>query len=144
MDDDFKKKQAEAVHAEVLKADIVITTALIPGRPAPKLVTAEMVAGMKNGSVIVDLAAEAGGNVAGTVKDQVVTTANGVTILGHTNMAARLGRDASSLFARNIFNFVTPMLEKGTAALKINWDDELVKGTLVTRDGSVVHPSLAG
>jgi len=144
MDDDFKKKQAEAVHAEVLKSDIVITTALIPGRPAPKLVTAEMVAGMKNGAVIVDLAAEAGGNVDGTVKDQVVKTANGVTILGHTNMAARLGRDASSLFAKNILNFVTPMLEKGSAAIKINWDDELVKGTLVTKDGAVVHPSLAG
>jgi NAD(P) transhydrogenase subunit alpha len=78
------------------------------------------------------------------VKDQVVTTPNGVTILGHTNMAARLGRDASSLFAKNILNFVTPMFEKGSAALKINWDDELVKGTLVTKDGAVVHPSLAG
>ena len=144
MDDDFKKKQAEAVHAEVLKADIVITTALIPGRLAPKLVTAEMVAGMKNGSVIVDLAAEAGGNVAGTVKDQATITANGVTILGHTNMAARLGRDASALFAKNILNFVTPMLEKGTGNLKINWDDELIKGTLVTKDGAVVHASLAG
>jgi NAD(P) transhydrogenase subunit alpha len=144
MDDDFKRKQAEAVHAEVLKADIVITTALIPGRPAPKLVNAEMVAGMKMGSVIVDLAAEAGGNVDGTVKDQVVTTANGVTILGHTNMASRLGRDASSLFAKNILNFVSPMLEKGTGNLKINWDDELVKGTLVTKDGAIVHPQLAG
>lgn len=144
MDDDFKQKQAAAVHAEVLKADIVITTALIPGRPAPSLVSAEMVAGMKNGSVIVDLAAEAGGNVAGTVRDQAVTTSNGVTILGYTNMAARLGRDASSLFAKNILNFVTPMLEKGTGNLKINWDDELVKGTLVTKDGAVVHPNLAG
>ena len=144
MDDDFKKKQAAAVHAEVLKADIVITTALIPGRPAPKLVTADMVAGMKAGSVIVDLAAEAGGNVDGTVKDQVITTANGVTILGHTNMSARLARDASMLFAKNILNFVTPMLEKGTGNLKINWDDELVKGTLVTKDGNLVHPSLAG
>jgi len=144
MDEDFKRKQAEAVHAEVLKSDILITTALIPGRPAPQLVSAEMVAGMKNGSVIVDLAAEAGGNVAGTVKDQATVTANGVTILGYTNMASRLGRDASALFAKNILNFVTPMLEKGTAALKINWDDELVKGTLVTKDGAVVHPSLAG
>ncbi len=144
MDEDFKKKQAEAVHAEVLKSDIVITTALIPGRPAPKLVTAAMVAGMKNGSVIVDLAAEAGGNVDGTVKDQATVTANGVTILGHTNMASRLGRDASALFAKNILNFVTPMLEKGTGNLKINWDDELVKGTLVTKDGAVVHPNLAG
>ncbi len=142
MDDDFKRKQAEAVHAEVLKSDIVITTALIPGRPAPKLVTAAMVAGMKNGSVIVDLAAEAGGNVEGTVKDQATVTANGVTILGYTNMASRLGRDASALFAKNILNFVTPMLEKGTGALKINWDDELVKGTLVTKDGRIVHPSL--
>ncbi len=144
MDDDFKKKQAEAVHAEVLKADIVITTALIPGRPAPKLVNAAMVAGMKNGSVIVDLAAEAGGNVEGTVKDQVITTPNGVTILGHTNMAARLGRDASALFAKNILNFVSPMLEKGTGNLKINWEDELVKGTLVTKDGAIVLPQLAG
>ena len=144
MDEDFKRKQAEAVRAEVLKADIVITTALIPGRPAPKLVTADMVAGMKAGSVVVDLAAEAGGNVDGTVKDQVVTTANGVTILGHTNMSARLARDASMLFAKNILNFVSPMLEKGTGNLKINWDDELVKGTLVTKDGALVHPSLAG
>jgi NAD(P) transhydrogenase subunit alpha len=144
MDDDFKRKQAEAVHAEVLKADIVITTALIPGRPAPKLVNAQMVAGMKAGAVIVDLAAEAGGNVEGTVKDQVVTTANGVTILGHTNMASRLGRDASALFAKNILNFVQPMLEKGTGNLKINWDDELVKGTLVAKDGAVVHPQLTG
>ena len=144
MDDDFKKKQAEAVHAEVLKADIVITTALIPGRPAPKLVTAAMVAGMKNGSVIVDLAAEAGGNVEGTVKDQATVTANGVTILGHTNMSSRLGRDASSLFAKNILNFVTPMFDKGTGELKINWNDELVKGTLVTKGGVIVHASLAG
>jgi NAD(P) transhydrogenase subunit alpha len=144
MDDDFKKKQAEAVKTEVLKSDIIVTTALIPGRPAPKLVTADMVAGMKAGSVIVDLAAEAGGNVDGTVKDEAVTTANGVTIIGYTNMASRLARDAGSLFAKNIFNFVMPMLDKEGGALNINWDDELVKGTLVTKDGNVVHPSLAG
>jgi NAD(P) transhydrogenase subunit alpha len=142
MDDEFKRKQAEAVHAEVLKSDIVITTALIPGRPAPKLVNAAMVAGMKAGSVIVDLAAEAGGNVEGTVADKATIPANGVTILGYTNMSARLGRDASSLFAKNIFNFVSPMLEKGTGTLKMNWEDELVKGTLVTKDGQIVHPSL--
>jgi len=142
MDDDFKRKQADAVRAEVAKADIVITTALIPGRPAPRLVAGDVVATMKAGSIIVDLAAEAGGNVEGTVKDQVVTTANGVTILGYTNMSARLGRDASALFAKNILNFITLMLEKGTGNLKINWDDELIKGTLVTKDGSVVHPSL--
>ncbi len=144
MDDDFKQKQAEAVAAEVLKSDILITTALIPGRPAPNLVTAAMVASMKPGSVIVDLAAEAGGNVEGTVKDQVVATANGVTILGYTNTSSRLARDASMLFSKNILNFVTPMIEKGTGALKINWDDELVKGTLVTKDGQVVHAGLTG
>ncbi|MGE4061817.1 MAG: Re/Si-specific NAD(P)(+) transhydrogenase subunit alpha [Rhodospirillaceae bacterium] len=144
MDEDFKRKQAEAVRNEVAKSDIVITTALIPGKPAPRLVAADVVGLMKAGSVIVDLAAEAGGNVEGTVKDQAVTTANGVTILGYTNMAARLGRDASSLFARNILNFISLMLEKGTGNLKINWEDELVKGTLVTKDGRIVHPSLAG
>ncbi len=143
MDEDFKRKQAEAVHAEVLKADIVITTALIPGRAAPRLVTAEMVAGMKSGSVIVDLAAEAGGNVEGCVRDQVTVTANGVTIIGHSNLPSRLGRDASALFARNIFNFVQLMIEKG-GNLKVNWDDELIKGTLVTKDGQVVHPGLQG
>ncbi len=143
MDEDFKRKQAEAVRAEVLKSDIVITTALIPGKPAPRLVTAEMVAGMKAGSVIVDLAAEAGGNVEGCVRDQVTVTPNGVTIIGHSNLPSRLGRDASALFARNIFNFVQLMIEKG-GTLKVNWDDELIKGTLVSKDGQVVHPGLQG
>jgi NAD(P) transhydrogenase subunit alpha len=144
MDDDFKRKQAEAVRTEVAKSDIVITTALIPGKPAPRLVAGDVVALMKAGSVIVDLAADSGGNVEGTVKDQAVTTANGVTILGYTNMSSRLGRDASSLFSKNILNFIMLMLEKGTGNLKINWEDELVKGTLVTKDGRIVHPSLAG
>ena len=144
MDDDFKREQAEAVKAEVLKSDIVITTALIPGRPAPKLVTSDMVEGMKVGSVIVDLAAEAGGNVEGTIRDETVTTANGVTIIGFTNMPAQLGRDSSMFFAKNILNFVMPMLDKETGKLKIDWDDELLKGTLVTKDGKIVHPSLAG
>jgi NAD(P) transhydrogenase subunit alpha len=144
MDDDFKKKQAEAVRAEVLKADIIVTTALIPGRPAPRLISADMVAHMKTGSVIVDIAAAAGGNVEGTVRDEVVMTPNGVTIMGYANLPARLPRDASALFARNILNFVTPMLEKGTGRLNINWDDEIVKGTLVTKDGQVVHPGLQG
>jgi NAD(P) transhydrogenase subunit alpha len=144
MDDEFKRKQAEAVRAEVLKADIIVTTALIPGRPAPRLVSADMVAHMKTGSVIVDIAAEAGGNVEGTERDEVVVTPNGVTIIGYANLPARLPRDASALFARNILNFVTPMLEKDTGRLNINWDDEIVKGTLVTKDGQVVHPGLQG
>jgi NAD(P) transhydrogenase subunit alpha len=92
--------------------------------------------------VIVDLAVETGGNVAGSVKDQVITTDNGVIILGHSNVPARLPRDASALFAKNVLNFVTLMVEKGTGALKINFDDELVKGTLITKDGAVIHPAL--
>ncbi|TAK98104.1 MAG: Re/Si-specific NAD(P)(+) transhydrogenase subunit alpha [Rhodospirillaceae bacterium] len=144
MDEDFKRKQAEAVRAEVLKADIVVTTALIPGRPAPRLVTADMVANMKVGSVIVDLAAEAGGNVEGVHRDEVITTANGVTIIGYSNMPARLPRDASALFAKNILNFVTPMIDKASATFNINWDDEIVKGTLVAKDGQIVHPGLRG
>ena len=144
MDEDFKRKQAEAVAAEVAKSDIIITTALIPGRKAPTLVSAEMVASMNAGSVIVDLAVESGGNVVGSEKDKVVITANGVTIMGHSNVPARLARDASALYAKNILNFLSLMIEKGTGNLKINFDDELVKGTLVTKDGQVIHPSLAG
>ena len=144
MSDDFKKKQAEAVHSEVIKADIVITTALIPGRPAPKLVAADVVAEMKAGSIIVDLAVEAGGNVEGSKLDEVVVTDNGVTIIGHANIAARLPRDASSLYAKNLFNFLSPMIDKESGALNVNWEDEVVTGTLVTKDGKVVHPSLTG
>ncbi|MEQ8510634.1 MAG: Re/Si-specific NAD(P)(+) transhydrogenase subunit alpha [Rhodospirillaceae bacterium] len=144
MSDDFKKKQAEAVRAEVVKADIIVTTALIPGRPAPTLVTADMVAAMKSGSVIVDLAVESGGNVEGSKLDEVVTTDNGVTIIGHANMPARLARDASALYSRNLFNFLSPMINKDTGALTIDWEDEVVTGTLVTKDGAVVHPRLTG
>ncbi len=144
MSDDFKKKQAEAVRAEVIKADIIVTTALIPGRPAPKLVTADMVGEMKAGSVIVDLAVEAGGNVEGSNLDEVVTTDNGVTILGHANVAARLARDASALYARNLFNFLSPFIDKESGDLAIDWDDEVVTGTLVTKDGVIVHLGLTG
>jgi NAD(P) transhydrogenase subunit alpha len=144
MDAEFQQKQAAAVRAEVLKADIIVTTALIPGKPAPRLVSADMVANMKAGSVIVDLAAEAGGNVEDTQYDQAITTPNGVTVLGYANFPARLPRDASALFARNILNFVTPMIDKADGSLAVNWDDEVVKGTLVTRDGTVVHPILQG
>lgn len=144
MSDDFKKKQAEAVRAEVVKADIVITTALIPGRPAPKLIAADVVADMKAGSVIVDLAVESGGNVEGSKLDGVVVTDNGVTIMGYANVAARLARDASSLYSRNLFNFLSPMIDKESGALNMNWEDEVVTGTLVTKDGKVVHPRLTG
>jgi NAD(P) transhydrogenase subunit alpha len=144
MSDDFKKKQAEAVRAEVLKSDIIVTTALIPGRPAPVLVTADMVSAMKPGSVIVDLAVEAGGNVEGAKLGEVVTTGNGVTIIGHANVPARLARDASALYARNLFNFLSPFIDKETGDLNINWEDDVITGTLVTKDGKVVHPRLTG
>jgi H+-translocating NAD(P) transhydrogenase subunit alpha len=144
MSDEFKQKQADAVRAEVVKADIIITTALIPGRPAPKLVTADMVADMKAGSIIVDLAVETGGNVEGSKFGETVTTENGVTIIGHANMPARLARDASALFSRNLFNFLSTMIDKETGNLAIDWADDVVTGTLVTKDGKVVHPRLTG
>ena len=143
MDDDYKKRQAEAL-AEVIKSqDIVISTALIPGKPAPELVTDAMVASMKAGSVIVDLAAASGGNCKLTKADDVVKTANGVTIIGYTNMPSRAASDASPLYARNLQTFVmTLMFDKETKGLKIMSDDELIKGTLVTKGGAVVHPAL--
>lgn len=142
MSDEFKQKQAEAVRVEVVKADIIITTALIPGRPAPKLVTADMVADMKAGSIIVDLAVETGGNVDGSKLGEIVTTDNGVTIIGHANMPARLARDSSALFSRNLFNFLSPMIDKESGDLTIDWEDDVVTGTLVTKEGAIVHPRL--
>ena len=143
MSDDYKKKQAAKVREHIKSQDIVITTALIPGRKAPVLVSEEMVADMKPGSVIVDLAAEAGGNCALTKMGQVVVAKNGVKIVGPANLAGQLAQDASALFAKNILNFITPFIKKDTKELAIDWNDELVKGTLVTRDGEVVHPMLA-
>jgi H+-translocating NAD(P) transhydrogenase subunit alpha len=143
MSEDFKKKQAQVVADHLKKQDIVITTALIPGKPAPLLVTAEMVESMKTGSVIVDLAAEAGGNCALTEPGKVVVR-HGVKIVGHRNVPGRLPRDASALFARNVFNFLSPHVDKESKSLSFKWDDETVQGTLVTRDGKVVNPMLAG
>jgi H+-translocating NAD(P) transhydrogenase subunit alpha len=138
-----KKKQADLVANHIKAQDIVVTTALIPGKPAPKLVTAEMVASMKPGAVIVDLAAEAGGNCALTKPGETATTANGVTVVGHTNWASRIPADASQLYARNLWNFLSPLVDKDTKALKPDWNDEVVKGTLVAREGRIVHPALA-
>ena len=135
-------KQKKVVAEHITKQDIVITTALIPGRPAPVLVTEQVVATMKPGAVIVDLAVEAGGNCPLSKLDQVVKTKNGVTIIGHGNVAGRLAEDASALFAKNLLNFITPLVDPETKNLAIDWEDEIVKGTLVTRDGKVVHPML--
>ena len=143
MSEDFKRKQAEVVAEHVKKQDIVITTALIPGKPAPTLVTEEMVRSMRPGSVIIDLAAEAGGNCALTEPGEVVVK-HGVKIVGHLNVPGRLPKDATALFARNVFNFLAPHVDKQSKALSFKWDDETVQGTLVTRDGKVVNPILAG
>jgi NAD(P) transhydrogenase subunit alpha len=143
MSAEYQAKQAALTAEHIKKQDIVITTALIPGRKAPVLVTAEMIATMKPGSVIVDLAAEQGGNTPLTKADEVITT-NGVTIMGYTNLPARLAADTSSLYARNLFNFVSLIVDKKTGALALNWDDEIVKGAGLTRDGEIVHPSLKG
>ncbi len=143
MSADYMKKQATAVREHIKSQDIVITTALIPGRLAPVLITAAMVADMMPGSVIVDLAVEAGGNCELAKLGQVVTTKNGVKIVGYGNLAGRLAQDASQLFAKNILNFITPLVDPETKKLAIDWEDEIVQGTLVTRGGKVVHPILA-
>ncbi|SEA30794.1 Re/Si-specific NAD(P)(+) transhydrogenase subunit alpha [Rubrimonas cliftonensis] len=140
MSDDYKKQQAELVAGHIAKQDIVVTTALIPGRKAPILVTKAMVESMKPGSIIVDLAVEQGGNVEGAELDKIVETPNGVKIVGLPNMAGRLAADASSLFARNHLNFLSPFIKDG--ALTLDEDDELVKGIRLTRDGALVHPFL--
>jgi NAD(P) transhydrogenase subunit alpha len=143
MTEDFKKKQAEVIANHIKKQDIVITTALIPGKPAPVLVTEEMVKSMKTGSVIVDLAVEAGGNCPLSEPGKVVVK-HGVKIVGHINVPGRLAKDASSLFARNILNFLSPQIDKENKTLKFDWEDDTVKGTLLTRDGKVVNPMLTG
>lgn len=142
MDEDYKKRQEQAIADAIKVSDIVITTALIPGKPAPKLITEAMVQSMKPGSVIVDLAAASGGNCALTKADNV-NKSYGVTIIGYTNLTSRAASDASPLYARNLFTFVsTLMMDKETKRLNVLWDDELIKGTLVTKGGQSVHPAL--
>lgn len=141
MSKEYQAKQAALTSEHIAKQDIVITTALIPGRPAPKLVSADMVASMKPGSVLVDLAVERGGNVEGAVPGQVVTTANGVKIVGHLNVPGRIAASASLLYARNLFAFLETLVDKTTKALAINRDDDLVKATMLTDGGKVVHPA---
>jgi H+-translocating NAD(P) transhydrogenase subunit alpha len=141
MSPEYQAKQAALVAEHIKKQDIVVTTALIPGRPAPRLISAAMVASMRPGSVIVDLAVERGGNVEGAVANEETETPNGVRILGHSNTAGRIAASASALYARNLLNFVETLIDKTTKAVSPNWDDELVRATLLTRDGVVVHPN---
>ncbi len=142
MSAEYQAKQAELVTSHIAKQDIVITTALIPGRPAPKLVSGDMVRSMKPGSVLVDLAVERGGNVEGAKPGEIVSVGD-VRIVGYLNVAGRIAATASSLYARNLYAFVDTMIDKETKALAIDWSDELVSATNLTRDGAVVHPSFA-
>ena len=140
MSEDYRRRQAELVAEHLAKQDIVITTALIPGRPAPTLITAEMVESMKPGSIIVDLAVEQGGNCPLSRPGEIVDH-RGVRIIGHINVPGRLPVDASALYARNLYNFVSSFVDGENGAIAFDWNDELVTGTCLTRDGKVVHPS---
>ena len=142
MGEDYKRKQAAKIAEVLAKTDIAICTALIPGKPAPVLITEDMVKGMRPGSVIVDLAVEAGGNCPLSEFDRVVVK-HGVTLVGHGNVPARLAVDASTLFAKNLLNFISPLVDKETKTLTFNWEDDILKGSCVTRDGQIVHPALA-
>ncbi len=137
----YQEKQKALTASHIAKQDIVITTALIPGRRAPLLVTEEMVASMRPGSVIIDLAVERGGNCALSKPGEIVVTDKGVKIVGYLNVPGRLAATASALYARNLFAFVDTLVDKASKTLAINWDDEIVKATLLTKDGGLVHPN---
>jgi NAD(P) transhydrogenase subunit alpha len=142
MSKEYQAKQAALVAEHIKKQDIVVTTALIPGRPAPRLISKEMVTSMRPGSVIVDLAVERGGNCE-LAKPGEVADVNGVKIVGHLNMAGRIAASASSLYAKNLYNFLETLVDKKEKTLAVKWDDEIVKATMLTREGAVVHPSFA-
>jgi H+-translocating NAD(P) transhydrogenase subunit alpha len=139
MSKEYQAKQAALVAEHIKKQDIVITTALIPGRPAPRLISRDMVASMRPGSVVVDLAVERGGNVEGAKPGELVET-NGVKIVGYSN-PGRLAASASSLYAKNLYAFLEILIDKKAKVLAVNWDDDIVKATALTRDGAVVHPN---
>lgn len=134
--DDEKERQQAALDKEITKSDVVISTAAIPGRPAPRIISARAVAGMKPGAVIVDLAAETGGNCELTKAGETVVE-SGVKIVGPVNLPAALGRHASEMYARNLFNFIKPAIEEGE--LKIDWEDEVFANSVLTHDGEIKH-----
>jgi NAD(P) transhydrogenase subunit alpha len=142
LSDEDKKQQAEMVAKHIAGQDLVITTAQIPGRPAPRLVSRVMVDSMKPGSVLVDLAVESGGNVEGSKVGKVARTGAGVKIVGHANVPSRLAPASSALYARNLLSFVSLLIDRETKRLVIDEADDLIKGTLITKDGKVVHPAL--
>ena len=142
MSAEYQRKQAELIASHIKNQDIVITTALIPGRPAPRLITRDMVASMKPGSVIVDLAAELGGNGELTEPGRIVE-ANGVKVSGRLNLAGDILVNASSLYAKNLLSFIDLMIDKKEKALKIDWNDDIIQGTLIAKDGALVHLTLS-
>ncbi len=142
MSAEYKKKQAALVEEHIAKQDIVITTALIPGRPAPKLISAAMIKSMKPGSVIVDLAVETGGNCASSKAGEVVEK-HGVSIVGHINVPSRLAADASALYSKNLLNLIGLIIDSEKKAIKIDWDDEIIQGLCMVKDGQVIHPNFA-
>ncbi len=141
MSDDYKRQQAELVAEHVKSQDIVVTTALIPGRPAPRLISKEMVESMHAGAIVVDMAVERGGNCELARPGEIVEH-DGVKIMGRLNLAGELSVNASSLYARNLLTFIELLLDKETGELAVDWDDEIVAGTLIARDGKLVHPTL--
>jgi NAD(P) transhydrogenase subunit alpha len=143
MSAEYQQKQAALVAEHIKKQDIVITTALIPGRPAPRLLSKDMVASMRPGSVIVDLAVERGGNVEGARPNEVVES-DGVKIIGYLNVPGRIAASASALYARNLYAFVETLIDKANKKIAVDWNDELVKATNLTRDGAIVNPAFAG
>jgi NAD(P) transhydrogenase subunit alpha len=143
MSAEYQAKQAALVAEHIAKQDIVITTALIPGRPAPVLVTEAMVMAMKPGSVIIDIAVAQGGNCPLSKPDVVVDTANGVKVAGFTNLPARLPSDSSALYAKNLLALLPLLTDKDTKAFSPAWDDEIIKGAMLTKDGAVIHPTFA-
>ena len=141
MNEEYKRKQGALIHETLKTHDVIITTALIPGKPAPELIGETMLKDMKPGSVIVDLAAESGGNCPETEAGKVIVK-YGVTLIGYTNMPGRTPVDASALYARNLVNFIAPMIDPETKALAIDRNDEIIAGTLITYEGKIVHPML--
>ncbi len=140
MSEEYKKKQSDLIHKTLKENDIVICTALIPGKTAPVLITEKMVKDMKQGSVIVDLAVASGGNCEVSEQGKIVNK-HGVSIIGYDNMPARVPYDASRLYSKNLFNFVSPMVNKKMAKLKIDFEDEIIQACLLTHDGKIVHPT---
>lgn len=143
MSKEYREKQAALIRETIAKQDIVITTALIPGRPAPELISADMVASMKPGSVIVDLAVEQGGNCALSKAGSIIEK-DGVRIIGHHNVPSRLAASSSALYAKNLLNLLNLLIDKDSGKLVLNWDDDIIKGIALTKDGAVIHPAFTG